>query len=98
MPTNDPRTLSELIEILSTTSSYQGMSDVEIQMIVEHEKGISHDQGYNEGLAENITLAQRQFDNTIIAETCDALQTQQNMLQSIIDRASNPQLQVIQYG
>ena len=90
--------MSELIEILNNTQSYQEMSDVEIQMIVEHEKEMSYGQGYNDGLAENITLSQRQFDNAILAETRNALQTQQNMLQSIIDRASNPQLQVIQYG
>ena len=92
--TSTPRSVSALLHILETDGTYQGMTDEEIQSIVDYEKQLARMQGKTEQL-------QDEYANhcaSMQALTATALQEQETMLQSIIERASNPQLQVIQYG
>lgn len=92
--TSTPRSVSELLHILETDGTYQGMTDEEIQSIVDYEKRLAYMSGKQEQM-------QDEYANhcaSMQALTTTALQEQESMLQSIIDRASNPQLQVIQYG
>ena len=89
-----PRSVSVLLHILETDGTYQGMTDEEIQSIVDYEKQLAHMEGSTEQLHDeyaNHCAAMQEL-------TASSLQAQETMLQSIIDRASNPQLQVIQYG
>lgn len=88
------RSVSVLLHILETDGTYQGMTDVEIQSIVDYEKQLARIEGSTEQL-------HNEYANhcTSIQElTASSLQAQETMLQSIVERASNPQLQVIQYG
>lgn len=106
MPTNEeivepieeeistPRSVSELLHILETDGTYQGMTDEEIQSIVDYEKQLAH----IEGVTEQLQDEHANHCASMQALTATALQEQESMLQSIIERASNPQLQVIQYG
>ena len=94
MPTNEQRSVSVLLDVLATTGTYQEMSDAEIQSIVDYEKQRS----YNEGQLHQMQDEYANNCASMQALTTTALQGQEDMLQSIIDRASNPQLQVIQYG
>lgn len=98
MPTSESnlnqRSVSVLLNILETTGTYQGMTDAEIQSIVDYEKQLSYVEG-------ETAQTQQNYANhcaSIQALTEAALQDQQTMLQFIVERASNPQLQVIQYG
>lgn len=88
------RSVSELLAILDDTGSYQGMTDAEIQSIVDYEKTLSFQRGRTEGTESVLT----QHCAAVSASTASALQAQTNMLQSIIDRATNLQLQGVQYG
>lgn len=106
MPTNEevvqenseeistPRSVSMLLHILETDGTYQGMTDEEIQSIVDYEK----QQSFNEGTIYQLQTEHANHCASVQALTTTALQEQESMLQSIIERASNPQLQVIQYG
>jgi len=78
----EQRSVSELLQVLETEGTYQGMTDDEIRSIIEHE----------------ITSSNAQHRATMESLTAASLQAQETMLQSIIDRASNPQMQVVQYG
>lgn len=88
------RGVSELLAILEDTGSYQGMTDAEIQSIVDYEKTLSFQRGRTEGTESILT----QHCASILSETTSALQAQTSMLQSIIDRATNLQLQGVQHG
>lgn len=88
------RTVSELLAILEETGSYQGMTDAEIQSIVDYEKTLSFQRGRTEG-TESVLA---QHCATISAATESALQAQSSMIQSLIDRATNLQLQGVQHG
>jgi len=88
------RGVSELLAILEDTGSYQGMTDAEIQSIVDYEKTLSFQRGRTEGTESVLT----QHCASVSAATTSALQAQTNMLQSIIDRATNLQLQGVQHG
>ena len=88
------RSVSELLAILENTGSYQEMTDAEIQSIVDFEKSLSFQQGRTEGTSSVFT----QHCASISSATETALQAQTSMLQSIIDRATNLQLQGVQYG
>ena len=88
------RTVSELLAILEDTDSYQGMTDAEIQSIVDYEKTLPFQRGRTEGTESVLT----QHCASVSATTTSALQAQSNMLQSIIDRATNLQLQGVQHG
>lgn len=92
--TSTPRSVSELLHILETDGTYQGMTDEEIQSIVDYEKRLSYMSGKQEQMEDEYA----NHCASMQALTTAALQEQESMLQSIIDRASNPQLQVIQYG
>ena len=106
MPTNEetvqevdeeistPRSVSVLLHILETDGTYQGMTDEEIQSIVDYEKQLSR----TEGSTEQLHNEYANHFASIQELTASSLQAQETMLQSIIERASNPQLQVIQYG
>lgn len=106
MPTNEetvqevseeistPRSVSVLLHILETDGTYQGMTDEEIQSIVDYEKQIARTEGSTEQLHDEYA----NHCASIQELTASALQAQETMLQSIVERASNPQLQVIQYG
>lgn len=98
MPTDEPRALSELIQILHETGTYQGMSDAEIQSIIDYEKTVSYNRGHNEGMHENNIAMQQHFDLAMAEATEATLQRQNDMLESILNRARTPQLRVIQYG
>lgn len=88
------RSVDELLAILEETGSYQGMTDAEIQSIVDFEKTLSFQRGRTDGTESVLT----QHCASVSASTASALQAQTNMLQSIIDRATNLQLQGVQYG
>ena len=92
--TSTPRSVSILLHILETDGTYQGMTDEEIQSIVDYEKQLAR----MEGATEQLQDEHANHCASMQALTTTALQEQESMLQSIIDRASNPQLQVIQYG
>lgn len=92
--TSTSRSVSMLLHILETDGTYQGMTDEEIQSIVDYEKQLAR----TEGMTEQLQTEYANHCASMQALTTTALQEQESMLQSIIDRASNPQLQVIQYG
>lgn len=89
-----PRSISALLHILAIDETYQGMTDEEIQSIVDYEKHLSYIEGQN----AQVTIEMANHCSLIQSQTEAALQNQNNMLQSIIDRATSPQLQVVQYG
>lgn len=89
-----PRSVSSLLHILATDETYQGMTDEEIQSIVDYEKHLSYIKGQN----EQVIAEMANHCNLLQSQTATALQAQESMLQSIIDRASNLQLQVVQHG
>lgn len=90
----EQRSVSELLHVLETDGTYQGMSDDEIQSIIEYEKTRARIAGIN----EELTSSHAQHRATMESLTASSLQAQETMLQSIIDRATNPQMQVVQYG
>lgn len=95
MPTNSTaRSISELLNVLATTGTYQGMTDEEIQIIVDYEKNRS----YIEGQSTSFVADAQAHRAAILAQNAASLQAQESMLQSIIDRASNPQYTVVQHG
>lgn len=94
MTTNEQRSVSVLLNILETDGTFQGMTDAEIQSIIDYEKQRS----YNAGKTNQLQDSYESHRASIQAMTITALQDQEAMLQSILNRASNPQLQVIQYG
>ena len=98
MTTNEPRSVSELLQILADTGTYQGMTDAEIQSIIDHEKEVSYAQGHANGLQENILNVRQQYETARTNATATALQGQRELLESIKNRASSTQLRVIQYG
>lgn len=91
---NVQRDVSELLRILQTEGTYQGMTDAEIQSIVDHEKHCARMAGKTEQM-ESAQNTQYEYMRTRMNAS---LQAQETMLQSIIDRATNPQMQVVQYG
>lgn len=90
----EQRSVSELLHVLETEGTYQGMTDDEIRSIIEYEKTRARIAGMN----EEITSSNAQHRAAMESLTAASLQAQETMLQSIIERASNPQLQVVQYG
>lgn len=98
MPTNEPRSVSELLQILANNGTYQGMTDVEIQSIIDHEKEVSYVQGRTNGLQENVLTVRQQYESAMTSATATALQGQRELLESIMNRASSTRLRVIQYG
>ena len=88
------RSVSELLAILEETGSYQEMTDAEIQSIVDYEKTLSFQRGRTEGTESVLS----QHCASVLSATETALQAQTSMLQSIIDRATNLQLQGVQHG
>lgn len=92
--TPTPRGISILLHILETDGTYQGMTDEEIQSIVDYEKQLARMEGSTEQLHNEYANHCASMQEL----TASSLQVQEAMLQSIIERASNPQLQVIQYG
>ena len=98
MPTSEnnlnQRSVSVLLNILETTNTFSGMTDAEIQSIIDYEKQIS----FNEGAIAQMQTEHANHCTAMQELTASSLQSQETMLQSIIERASNPQLQVIQYG
>lgn len=105
MPTNEtestettqvvePRSISILLHILAQDETYQGMTDAEIQSIVDYEKNLS----YLDGKSDQIHDNQTQHNAAMRTMVSQSLQAQESMLQSIVDRATSPQLQVVQYG
>ena len=88
------RGVSELLAILEDTGSYQEMTDAEIQSIVDYEKTLSFQRGRTEGTESVLT----QHCASVLSTTANALQAQTSMLQSIIDRSTNLQLQGVQHG
>lgn len=89
-----PRSVSMLLHILETDGTYQGMTDEEIQSIIDYKIDVAHANGRQE-LMQSVYVEHCESMETL---TAAALQEQASMLQSIIDRASNPHLQVVDYG
>lgn len=89
-----PRSVSVLLNELQTTNTFKEMTDEEIQSIINYEKQVS----YNEGMIAQMQTEQANHCTSMQEITASSLQAQEAMLQSIVERASNPQLQVIQYG
>lgn len=83
-----------MLNILDTDGTFQGMTDIEIQSIIDYEKQLS----YMQGVAAQTQSDYAQHCASMQEITASSLQAQEAMLQSIVERASNPQLQVIQYG
>lgn len=98
MPTNEPRSVSELLQILANTGTYQGMTDAELQSIIDHEKEVSYAQGHTDGLQENVLNVRQKYEAALTNATATALQGQRELLESIMNRASSTRLRVIQYG
>lgn len=105
MPTNEtetvetvevvePRSISVLLYILAQEGTYQGMTDAEIQSIVDYEKNLS----YMDGKQDQINSEQAQHSAAVRTIVSQSLQAQESMLQSIVNRASNLQLRVVQHG
>lgn len=98
MPTNEEttvaRSVSILLEILANERTYQGMTDEEIQSIVNYKEHVA----YQNGRADEGAAMQAQYNNEMIKATQQSLQAETNLLQSIVERASNPVLKVVQYG
>ena len=90
----EQRSVSELLHVLETDGTYQGMTDDEIKSIIEYEKARARIAGIN----EELTSSHAQHRAAMESMTASSLQAQETMLQSIIDRATSPQLQVVQYG
>lgn len=89
-----PRSVTVLLHILETDGTYQGMTDEEIQGIIDYEKQLARIEGSTEQLHDEYA----NHCASIQELTASSLQAQETMLQFIVERASNPQLQVIQYG
>lgn len=98
MPTNEEistqRSISVLMNILETDGTFKDMTDAEIQSIIDYEKHIAYMNGTNAQLQNEHAT----YCTSMQEITASSLQAQEAMLQSIVERASNPQLQVIQYG
>lgn len=90
----EQRNVSELLHVLETDGTYQGMTDDEIKSIIEYEKTRARIAGIN----EELTSSHAQHRAAMESLTASSLQAQETMLQSIIDRASNPQYTVMQHG
>lgn len=88
------RSISELLIILERDNTFQGMTDSEIKSIIEYEKKLARMEGSSEQLQNDM----QKHCSKIETMTEQALQQQNNMLQSILERASNLQLKVVQYG
>lgn len=93
-PETTPRSVSVLLNILETTNTFQGMSDAEIQSIIDYKIQIAIMAERNN--QQNAALSN--YHASVQTNTVAALQSQERMLQSIINRASDLQLQVVQYG
>lgn len=88
------RSVSELLIILEQDDTFQGMTDAEIKSIIQYEKQLSE----MEGNIKRLNKKNEDYHSEMIKQTSESLQKQEAMLQSIIDRASNLQLKVVQYG
>lgn len=98
MTTNDEttvaRSVSVLLEILANENTYQGMTDEEIQSIVNYKEHLA----YQNGRADECAAMQAQYSSEMLRVTQQSLQAETDLLQSIVERASNPVLEVVQYG
>lgn len=88
------RSVAVLLNILQTENTFQGMTDAEIQSIIDYEKNISFMQGQSAQQQNNYT----NYRTTMQSRMDAALQEQQSMIESIMNRASNSQSTVVQYG
>lgn len=93
-PEATPRTVAVLLNILQTDNTFQGMTDAEIQSIIDYEKNMSFMQGQSAQQQNSYT----NYRTTMQSRMDAALQEQQSMLESIMNRASNSQSAVVQYG
>ena len=95
MPTNENEvTTPRSVATLLTLDTYQGMTDEEIQSLIDYH--ISITEASTRAATLNDVTAQNIAAVTTNSQT--VAQAQAAMLQSIIDRATNLQLQGVQYG
>ena len=98
MPTNEEmtvaRSVSVLLEILANENTYQGMTDEEIQSIVDYKEHLA----YQNGRTDEGAAMHAQYNSEMLRVTQQSLQAETDLLQSIVERASNPVLEVVQYG
>lgn len=92
--TTTARSVSVLLEILDNEKTYQGMTDEEIQSIVDYKEHFA----YQNGRADESAAMHAQYNSEMLKVTQQSLQAETNLLQSIVERASNPVLKVVQYG
>lgn len=88
------RSVAVLLNILQTENTFQGMTDAEIQSIIDYEKNMSYMRGQSTQQQSSYT----DYHTTMQSRMDAALQEQQSMLESIMNRASNSQSTVVQYG
>ena len=88
------RSVSVLLEILANENTYQGMTDEEIQSIVNYKEHMA----YQNGRADESSAMHTQYNSEMLKVTQQSLQAETDLLQSIVERASNPVLEVVQYG
>lgn len=88
------RSVSELLTVLEKDNTFQGMTDDEIRSIIKYEKQLSEMDGNIKRLNSKTT----DYHAEMSEQTATALQNQEKMLQSLVDRATNLQLKVVQYG
>lgn len=93
-PETTQRSVAVLLNILQTENTFQGMTDAEIQSIIDYEKNLSYMQGQSTQQQNSYT----DYHTTMQSRMSAALQEQQSMLESIMNRASNSQSTVVQYG
>ena len=95
MPTNENEvTTPRSVATLLTLDTYQGMTDEEIQSLIDYH--ISITEASTRAATLNDVTAQNIAAVTTNSQT--VAQAQAAMLQSIIDRATNLQLQGVQHG
>lgn len=90
----ESRAVSVLLNILETDKTFAGMTDAEIQSIITYKEQLA----YSKGRTDESADLQEAYRTNMHRQMQTSLQTETDLLQSIIDRASNPVLKVVQYG
>lgn len=99
MPTNEPEneiqeSTPRSISALLALGTYQGMTDEEIQIVIDYYVSLAE----INTRSDTINAQTTQSIATAVSDAHTLAQTQAAMLQSIIDRATNLQLQGVQHG
>ncbi len=90
----ESRAVSVLLNILETDKTFAGMTDAEIQSIITYKEQLA----YSKGRTDESADLQEGYRANMYRQMQTSLQTEADLLQSIVERASNPVLKVVQYG